>query len=141
MPEGSPRKWNGRSLDWAWQFLFPAKKLPLVPASGETRRYHVHDSQFSRALRKAVRESGISKRVGAHTLRHSFASHLLLANYDIRTIQEMKGHSDVKTTMIYTQTVPSRTLTKRGSPLDMDATRLDLQTFGEGSLKAPPSGS
>ena len=65
-------------------------------------------------------KAGIAKRVGAHTLRHTFASHLLLANVDIRTIQEMMGHSDVKTTMIYTQTVPSRTLKDRQSPLDMD---------------------
>ena len=99
--------------------MFPAKTLTLVPATGERRRYHVYDSQFSKSLRDAVRTSGISKRVGAHTLRHSFASHLLLANYDIRTIQEMMGHSDVKTTMIYTQTVPSRTLKNRQSPLDM----------------------
>lgn len=119
MPEGSPVKWKHRALHWPWQFVFPAKSLTLVPSTGERRRYHVHDSQFSKALRGAVRESGISKRVGAHTLRHSFASHLLLANYDIRTIQEMMGHSDVKTTMIYTQTVPSRTLKHRQSPLDM----------------------
>lgn len=120
MPEGSPAKWKHRALQWPWQFLFPAKTLTLVPVNGERRRYHVHDSQFSAALRKAVREAGISKRVGAHTLRHSFASHLLLANYDIRTIQEMMGHSDVKTTMIYTQTVPGRTLKHRQSPLDLN---------------------
>ncbi len=106
MPEGSPEKWKHRSLQWPWQFLFPAKTLTLVPMSGELRRYHVYDSQFSKALRGAVREAGIPKRVGAHTLRHCFASHLLLANYDLRTIQDMMGHSDVKTTMIYTQTVP-----------------------------------
>lgn len=119
MPEGSPAKWKHRSLQWPWQFLFPAKTLTLVPATGEQRRYHIHDSQFSKALRGAVREAGIPKKVGAHTLRHSFASHLLLANYDIRTIQEMMGHADVKTTMIYTQTVPSRTLKNRQSPLDL----------------------
>jgi len=126
MPEGSPVKWKNRSLHWPWQFMFPAKTLTLVPLSGERRRYHVHDSQFSKALRKAVRETGINKRVGSHTLRHSFASHLLLANYDIRTIQDMMGHSDVKTTMIYTQTVPSRTLQKRKSPLDMEAALIDV---------------
>lgn len=126
MPEGSPVKWKNRSLHWPWQFMFPAKTLTLVPLNGERRRYHVHDSQFSKALRKAVRETGINKRVGSHTLRHSFASHLLLANYDIRTIQDMMGHSDVKTTMIYTQTVPSRTLQKRKSPLDMEAALIDV---------------
>ena len=126
MPEGSPVKSKGRALHWPWQFLFPAKTLTLVPVDGKYRRYHIHDSQFSRALRQAVRETGINKRVGSHTLRHSFASHLLLANYDIRTIQDMMGHSDVKTTMIYTQTVPSRTIQNRKSPLDMDSTDIDL---------------
>lgn len=106
-------------MKWPWQFLFPAKTLTLVPVTGEKRRYHIHDSQFSKALRRAVRDAGLPKKVEAHTLRHSFASHLLLANYDIRTIQEMMGHSDVKTTMIYTQTVPSRTLKNRRSPLDL----------------------
>lgn len=119
MPEGSPAKWKHRALQWPWQFLFPAKTLTLVPATGARKRYHVHDSQFSASLRGAVWKAGIPKRVGAHTLRHSFASHLLLANYDIRTIQEMMGHSDVKTTMIYTQTVPSRTQKNRRSPLDI----------------------
>ncbi|WFB34517.1 integron integrase [Kiritimatiellota bacterium B12222] len=98
-PEGSPVKWESRCKQWPWQFFFPAKTLTLVPESGLKKRYHVHDSQFSKSLRHAVWKSGISKKVGAHTLRHSFASHLLLANYDIRTIQEMMGHSDVKTTI------------------------------------------
>ena len=119
-------KSKGRALHWPWQFLFPAKTLTLVPVDGKYRRYHIHYSQFSRALRQAVRETGINKRVGSHTIRHSFASHLLLANYDIRTIQDMMGHSDVKTTMIYTQTVPSRTIQNRKSPLDMDSTDIDL---------------
>jgi site-specific recombinase XerD len=105
--------------------VFPAKTLTLVPESGKKKRYHVHDSHFSKSLRHAVWKSSINKKVGAHTLRHTFASHLLLANYDIRTIQEMMGHSDVKTTMIYTQTVPSRTLQKRRSPLDMDPSQID----------------
>ncbi|MDF3131260.1 integron integrase [Kiritimatiellaeota bacterium B1221] len=103
-PEGSPAKWESRCTQWPWQFVFPAKTLTLVPESGKRKRYHVHGSHFRKSLRHAVWKSGISKKVGAHTLRHSFASHLLLANYDIRTIQEMMGHSDVKTTMIYTQT-------------------------------------
>ena len=101
--------------------------VPVVLSRGELDEvlYHIHDSQFSKALRWSVREAGIPKKVGAHTLRHSFASHLLLANYDIRTIQEMMGHSDVKTTMIYTQTVPSRTMKNRRSPLDLPADMLD----------------
>lgn len=119
-PEGSPVRWETRCKQWPWQFVFPAKTFTLVPDSGVKKRYHVHDTQFSKALRHAVWKSGINKRVGAHTLRHTFASHLLLAGYDIRTIQEMMGHADVKTAMIYTQTVPSRTLANRKSPLDLD---------------------
>ena len=118
-PEGSPVKWESRCRHWTWQFVFPAKTLTLVPESGKKKRYHVHASHFSKSLRHAVWKAEISKKVGAHTLRHSFASHLLLANVDIRTIQEMMGHADVKTTMIYTQTVPSRTWKERKSPLDM----------------------
>jgi len=84
------------------------------------RRFHQHPTWFGKRLRSAVRRLRITKRVTAHTFRHSFASHLLLANYDIRTVQVMLGHSDVKTTMIYTQTVPSRTLKEQKSPLDME---------------------
>jgi integron integrase len=124
-PEGSPGKWESRCTQWPWQFVFPAKTLTLVPATGKKKRYHVHDSHFSKSLRHAVWKAGISKKVGAHTFRHSFASHLLLANVDLRTIQEMMGHSDVKTTMIYTQTVPSRTWKERKSPLDLAPVLID----------------
>jgi site-specific recombinase XerD len=86
-----------------------------------SRRCHLHENDFGKALRAAAKRARLSKRVTAHTFRHSFASHLLIANYDIRTIQEMLGHSDVRTTMIYTQTVPGRTLKERKSPLDFAA--------------------
>ncbi|NNC87025.1 MAG: integron integrase [Akkermansiaceae bacterium] len=118
MPEGSDRKWQGRARDWVWQFFFPAANLTLVPADQKLRRYHLHATEVGKLLRIAAREAQLDKRVTAHTFRHSFASHLLLANYDIRTIQEMMGHSHVQTTMIYTQTVPSRTRKDRRSPLD-----------------------
>ena len=118
-PEGSPEKWIPRTRDWPWQFFFPAKTLTLVPDENGYRRYHLHDSHFGKYLRRTVRKLKFTKRVTAHTFRHSFASHLLLANYDIRTVQVMLGHSDVKTTMIYAQTVPSRTLKEQKSPLDL----------------------
>jgi site-specific recombinase XerD len=92
----------------------------FLPETKEYRRYHIHESVVSKAIKRAVFNARITKRATAHTLRHSFASHLLQANYDIRTIQELLGHSDVRTTMIYTHTVQSRTLKETKSPLDFD---------------------
>ena len=102
----------------AWQWLFAAKTRTLIPESGEYRRYHMHETQYQENLRKAVVNARLPKRVTSHTFRHSFATHLLQANYDIRTIQVMLGHSNVKTTMIYTHVVQSRTLKEQQSPLD-----------------------
>ena len=118
MPGALDRKWKNAARSLEWQWVFPAKTLTFVPDKNEHRRYHMHESVFQRNLRTAVRKARIPKRITAHTFRHSFASHLLLNNYDIRTIQEMLGHSDVRTTMIYTHTVKSRTQKERKSPLD-----------------------
>ena len=98
--------------------MFPAKILTRIQGAQEYRRYHLHETHVQRAIASAVRDSQLPKRASAHTFRHSFASHLLQANYDIRTIPEMLGHGDLKTTMIYTHTVRSSTLKEAPSPLD-----------------------
>jgi integron integrase len=125
MPEALERKAKNAAKQLIWQWFFPARNLTFVPAEGGQRRYHLHETSLSTALRVAVGKSGVNKRVTSHLFRHTFASHLLRANYDIRTIQEMLGHSNVTTTMIYTHTMKSRTLKERRSPLDLRAEQVD----------------
>lgn len=118
LPSQLERKYKNAARELVWQWFFPAKKLTSVDDGREQRRYHVHESLLQKALRTGVKRANIPKRVTSHTFRHSFASHLLQANYDIRTIQELMGHSDVRTTMIYTHTVKSTTKKEAKSPLD-----------------------
>jgi site-specific recombinase XerD len=112
------KKYKNAAKELVWQWFFPAKTLTMVPETKEMKRYHLHESHVQKAIKKVVRQARIPKRASAHTFRHSFASHLLQANYDIRTIQELLGHSDVRTTMIYTHTIKSQTLKEAKSPLD-----------------------
>ena len=112
------KKYKNAAKEFIWQWFFPAKTLTFVPGANEYRRYHLHERHVQKAIKRAVNKAKIYKRATAHTFRHSFASHLLQANYDIRTIQELLGHSDVRTTMIYTHTIKSQTIKEAKSPLD-----------------------
>lgn len=123
LPYALERKYPNAAREWIWQYLFPAAKLSTDPRSGEVRRHHIQEQTIQRAVKQAARDANLTKAATPHTFRHSFATHLLEGGYDIRTVQELLGHADVSTTMIYTHV-----LNKGGkgvtSPLD--------QVFGGG---------
>jgi integron integrase len=117
LPDALERKYPNANREWAWQYVFPADKRSIDPRSGVERRHHLGETALQQAVRNAVRQAGIDKPASCHTFRHSFATHLLANGYDIRTVQELLGHKDVRTTMIYTHVLNRGSKGVR-SPLD-----------------------
>ena len=117
LPDALSAKYPNAGKEWGWQWLFPAKGLSVDPRTGVQRRHHLHDNTLHKAVKLAAERAGIAKPVSCHTLRHSFATHLLEGGTDIRTVQELLGHESVETTQIYTHVMERPGLGVR-SPLD-----------------------
>jgi integrase len=136
LPDALARKYPGAAREWAWQWIFPASRRYRDPSANTERRHHLHETVVQRAVKRAVATAGIAKPASCHTLRHSFATHLLQAGYDVRTVQELLGHRSLQTTMIYTHVLNRGGRAVR-SPLDAA-----LHPFGldPGTTDAPLGG-
>ncbi len=132
LPFALARKYPSAQSEWIWKYVFPSRSLSTDPRSGRKQRHHLHKSSVQKAVRKAAKTAGIPKHVTCHTLRHSFATHLLQQGYDIRTIQDLLGHKDVSTTMIYTHVIRKGGMAVR-SPVDILPNGGDdgVETVGE----------
>ena len=129
VPHALESKYPSVGDSWAWFWLFPSPTLTVDPQTGVVRRHHLFEERLQRALKRAVAQSGVAKPVSVHTLRHSFATHLLQAGTDIRTVQELLGHSDVSTTMIYTHVLK----------IAAGGTASPLDALASASASPPPS--
>lgn len=139
LPYSLERKYPGAQREWIWQYVFPSRQLSTDPKTAVTRRHHVSPSAMQKAVRKAAKLAQIDKRVTCHTFRHSFATHLLEDGYDIRTVQDLLGHKDVKTTMIYTHVLKRGGFAVR-SPLDRESGARKLREPGA-SWSGGPEGA
>ena len=141
LPRQLEKKYKNAAREFIWQWFLPAPTLTFIPNAREQRRYHLHETNVQGAVKEAAARATIPKRVSPHTFRHTFASHLLLANYDLQTIQRLLGHSDIKTTMIYLQTRSQRDAEGGQKPAGLPLALTRSEGRGGGAPKYPLCGN